>query len=210
MRICHVTPHLPPDQAANALLPFHLGCWARDAGDDPFFIAHPPPARAGRRPADRTARPCRAHPTASDRERRRPGAEDRERRGRLAHREDRRPAHRRRRHRSRAQQRPVGRILRQARRARGQAGRPDALRHRDLALPPQALRPGPVHGGVSGRVGRHVLQPRPARLRRRPRPRPACAPRRVPADRGRVPGRRPGRAARRPRAVGDYRAVTCC
>ena len=42
MRICHVTPHLPPDQAANALLPFHLGCWAREAGDDPVFIAHPP------------------------------------------------------------------------------------------------------------------------------------------------------------------------
>lgn len=42
MRICHVTPHLPPDQAANALLPFHLGCWARDAGDEPFYITHPP------------------------------------------------------------------------------------------------------------------------------------------------------------------------
>lgn len=42
MRICHVTPHLPPDQAANALLPFHLGCWAREGGDDPVFIAHPP------------------------------------------------------------------------------------------------------------------------------------------------------------------------
>jgi len=42
VRICHVTPHLPPNQAANALLPFHLGCWARDAGDDPVFIAHPP------------------------------------------------------------------------------------------------------------------------------------------------------------------------
>ena len=25
MRICHITPHLPPDQAANALLPYHLG-----------------------------------------------------------------------------------------------------------------------------------------------------------------------------------------
>jgi glycosyltransferase involved in cell wall biosynthesis len=48
VRICHVTPHLPPDQAANALLPYHLGCWARDAGDDPFYIAHPPRlARAG-------------------------------------------------------------------------------------------------------------------------------------------------------------------
>jgi glycosyltransferase involved in cell wall biosynthesis len=42
VRICHVTPHLPPDQAANALLPYHLGRWARDAGDDPVFIAHPP------------------------------------------------------------------------------------------------------------------------------------------------------------------------
>ena len=42
MRICHVTPHLPPDQAANALLPYHLGCWAREAGDDPCFISHPP------------------------------------------------------------------------------------------------------------------------------------------------------------------------
>ena len=42
MRICHVTPHLPPNQAANALLPFHLGCWARDVGDEPVFIAHPP------------------------------------------------------------------------------------------------------------------------------------------------------------------------
>jgi glycosyltransferase involved in cell wall biosynthesis len=45
MRICHVTPHLPPDQAANALLPYHLGKWARAAGDEPIYIAHPP--RAG-------------------------------------------------------------------------------------------------------------------------------------------------------------------
>jgi glycosyltransferase involved in cell wall biosynthesis len=50
VRICHVTPHLPPDQAANALLPFHLGCWARDAGDDPFFIAHPPRLARGDAP----------------------------------------------------------------------------------------------------------------------------------------------------------------
>jgi len=41
LRICHVTPHLPPDQAANALLPYHLGCWARDAGDEPTYLAHP-------------------------------------------------------------------------------------------------------------------------------------------------------------------------
>ena len=47
MRICHVTPHLPPDQAANALLPLHLGNWARESGDEPLYVAHPPRA-AGR------------------------------------------------------------------------------------------------------------------------------------------------------------------
>ena len=42
MNICHVTPHLPPDQAANALFPFHLGDWATSNGHDVAFIAHPP------------------------------------------------------------------------------------------------------------------------------------------------------------------------
>lgn len=42
MRICHVTPHLPPDQAANALLPYHLGRWALARGDLPSYVAHPP------------------------------------------------------------------------------------------------------------------------------------------------------------------------
>jgi len=46
MRVCHITPHLPPDQAANALLPAHLGRWAREAGDLATYVAHPP--RAGR------------------------------------------------------------------------------------------------------------------------------------------------------------------
>jgi glycosyltransferase involved in cell wall biosynthesis len=46
MRIVHVTPHLPPDQAANALLPFQLGEWARDRGDTVEYLAHPP--RAGK------------------------------------------------------------------------------------------------------------------------------------------------------------------
>jgi glycosyltransferase involved in cell wall biosynthesis len=46
MRILHVTPHLPPDQAANALLPWQLGVWAREAGDEVGYVAHPP--RAGR------------------------------------------------------------------------------------------------------------------------------------------------------------------
>ena len=45
MRILHVTPHLPPDQAANALLPAQLGTWARERGDDVEYVAHPP--RAG-------------------------------------------------------------------------------------------------------------------------------------------------------------------
>ena len=42
MRICHVTPHLPPDQAANALLPFHLGTWATAEGDEVRYVAHRP------------------------------------------------------------------------------------------------------------------------------------------------------------------------
>jgi glycosyltransferase involved in cell wall biosynthesis len=45
MRILHVTPHLPPDQAANALLPGQLGAWSREAGDEVEYLAHPP--RAG-------------------------------------------------------------------------------------------------------------------------------------------------------------------
>ena len=46
MRVCHVTPHLPPDQAANALLPAHLGEWAVEAGDTVSYLAHPPRAGA--------------------------------------------------------------------------------------------------------------------------------------------------------------------
>jgi glycosyltransferase involved in cell wall biosynthesis len=44
MRVLHVTPHLPPDQAANARLPWQLGTWARDAGDMVEYVAHPPRA----------------------------------------------------------------------------------------------------------------------------------------------------------------------
>lgn len=50
IRICHVTPHLPPDQAANALLPYHLGCWAREAGDEVTYVAHPARQTTGRPP----------------------------------------------------------------------------------------------------------------------------------------------------------------
>ncbi len=42
MRICHVSPHLPPDQAANALLPAQLGWWFRARGDEITYIAHEP------------------------------------------------------------------------------------------------------------------------------------------------------------------------
>jgi glycosyltransferase involved in cell wall biosynthesis len=45
VHILHITPHLPPDQAANALLPWQLGTWAVEAGDSVEYIAHPP--RAG-------------------------------------------------------------------------------------------------------------------------------------------------------------------
>jgi glycosyltransferase involved in cell wall biosynthesis len=44
VKIVHVTPHLPPDQAANALLPFQLGEWAAARGDSVHYIAHPPVA----------------------------------------------------------------------------------------------------------------------------------------------------------------------
>jgi glycosyltransferase involved in cell wall biosynthesis len=47
MHVLHVTPHLPPDQAANALLPAQLGEWARAAGDVVEYVAHPPRARGG-------------------------------------------------------------------------------------------------------------------------------------------------------------------
>ena len=44
MHILHVTPHLPPDQAANALLPCQLGTWGLEAGDTVAYVAHPPRA----------------------------------------------------------------------------------------------------------------------------------------------------------------------
>jgi glycosyltransferase involved in cell wall biosynthesis len=44
VHILHVTPHLPPDQAANALLPWQLGNWAHEAGDTVEYGVHPPRA----------------------------------------------------------------------------------------------------------------------------------------------------------------------
>lgn len=42
MRIVHVTPHLPPDQAANAILPALAGEWSRARGHEVRYVAHPP------------------------------------------------------------------------------------------------------------------------------------------------------------------------
>lgn len=47
MRILHVTPHVPPDQAANALLPAQLAAWAAAAGEVVEFVAHPPQQTRG-------------------------------------------------------------------------------------------------------------------------------------------------------------------
>jgi glycosyltransferase involved in cell wall biosynthesis len=44
MHVLHVTPHLPPDQAANALLPRELGAWTVAAGDSVEYLSHPPRA----------------------------------------------------------------------------------------------------------------------------------------------------------------------
>ncbi|HUR21322.1 MAG TPA: glycosyltransferase family 4 protein [Vicinamibacterales bacterium] len=42
MLIVHVTPHLPPDQAANAILPALAGEWSRARGHEVSYVAHPP------------------------------------------------------------------------------------------------------------------------------------------------------------------------
>ncbi len=55
VRICHVSPHLPPDQAANALLPAELGRWRAARGDEVTFVAHEP--AQGRTTAETLAGP---------------------------------------------------------------------------------------------------------------------------------------------------------
>jgi glycosyltransferase involved in cell wall biosynthesis len=54
VKIVHITPHLPPDQAANALLPAQLGQWMAQRGDEVAFVAHEAgqigPAAQGPRP----------------------------------------------------------------------------------------------------------------------------------------------------------------
>ena len=47
MVVVHVSPHLPPDQAANAILPALAGEWSRARGHEVQFVSHPP-AQGGR------------------------------------------------------------------------------------------------------------------------------------------------------------------
>ena len=150
MRIVHVTPHLPPDQAANALLPFQLGQWAQARGR-PCALRRASTANgAGRRrrrehPVGGRARhldspdaPIMAADHAQDRlDCRRAAHSARDRRpvpigGRRA----------------RAQQRPPRGGQRGTRQPGRRAGGAHALRHRDLALPAEAARSRPVHARV--------------------------------------------------------------
>jgi glycosyltransferase involved in cell wall biosynthesis len=52
MRICHVTPHLPPDQAANALLPAELAAWATHNGHQVTMVSHEPAQGRAMTPID--------------------------------------------------------------------------------------------------------------------------------------------------------------
>lgn len=47
-----ISPHLPPEQAANALLPVLLGCELTARGIDVSYVAHPPTGRRLAPPAD--------------------------------------------------------------------------------------------------------------------------------------------------------------
>jgi glycosyltransferase involved in cell wall biosynthesis len=60
MRICHVSPHLPPDQAANALLPAELGRAASKRGHSVTFVTVAP--AQGRPIGDALAGPVRRIP----------------------------------------------------------------------------------------------------------------------------------------------------
>ena len=156
MRILHVTPHLPPDQAANALLPWQLGNWAREARrrrSSTSRIRREPAARADcAGPGDLDAAPHAAACSIATLRARRACSRRCGSGARSA------PAI------ARADVVHVhsNGLLAELARAAGatarQAGRPDAVRHRDLALRAEAVRPGPLHARLPRGVGRHVLQ----------------------------------------------------
>ena len=52
MRVCMISPHLPPEQAANALLPVLLGGELTSRGIDVSYVAHPPTGRRRPPPVD--------------------------------------------------------------------------------------------------------------------------------------------------------------
>lgn len=52
MRVCMISPHLPPEQAANALLPVLLGGELTSRGIETHYVAHPP-GRAPHQALDR-------------------------------------------------------------------------------------------------------------------------------------------------------------
>jgi glycosyltransferase involved in cell wall biosynthesis len=58
MRVCHVSPHLPPDQAANAILPAELGSWLHALGHEVTFVTQAP-AQGGSPAASPVAGPVR-------------------------------------------------------------------------------------------------------------------------------------------------------
>ena len=209
MRILHVTPHLPPDQAANALLP----CAAR---------------RTGRSDARRRGRIRRAS-TARGRQRRSSPARSTwiprrsRRRSSIARctsgstlaalrmramlapaiaRADRGP---------RPQQRPArgdGRPARAAQQTSRSCSRCTARRSGTTRR--KRCRSGPVHARVPRRVIRHVLQRSADEPGARARARPAQRAGRVPAGRAavRMARRRTHRAARGRRSASAI--GTCC
>jgi len=52
VRIVHVSPHLPPDQAANAILPAQAGMWSAERGHSVMYVAHPPAQGGAPAPPD--------------------------------------------------------------------------------------------------------------------------------------------------------------
>ena len=57
MRICHITPSLPPEYTAVATLPACLGAWAAAAGDEVQYVSNPPPEDAARRAQEELSGP---------------------------------------------------------------------------------------------------------------------------------------------------------
>ncbi len=161
MRICHVSPHLPPDQAANALLPAQLGVWSAARGDDSRVrhraaLAGPASGRGvtGTRRTRARALDVAAQPPPA---RRCASARSLDRRGTRPRRGKRGPA-------PPPQQRTHHRGGGGVGGAAADPIRADALRHGDLALP-AAVAARSFYACLPSRPRGHLLQPGPARSR---------------------------------------------